>query len=378
MKALAIQHKKIHIVGTPRLKIEGTPVYLDVEALPDRDFYYLIGAQVNAADSVVQRSFWADDVDGEIKVWRDFLDMLADVENPVLIHYGSFETTFLKRMSKRYGEPREGSRAAKAVKSALNLASFLFAQVYFPTYSNTLKDIGAWLGCKWSSTILSGTQSIIWRTNWERSRDASIKQNLVTYNLKDCHALKVLTETLLRICSPEQRANLEGRSDPEVTRADNSTSRDALWRQFSSPIADFEVINKAAHWDYQRDRIYVRTDRLLKSVASTRAVRTKKATQRTNQINKDVNCRDLQACPVCGSKPDRVFRKRPRVLWDVRFSRFGLRRWVLSERFGIPEQFWPRSIYGRNLVALIVYETIELCVRQLTVGEGINRLFGLS
>ncbi len=48
-----------------------------------------------------------------------------------------------------------------------------------------------------------------------------------------------------------------------------------------------------------------------------------------------------------------------------------------NERFGIPEEFWPRSIYGRNLVALIVYETIELCVRQLTVGEGINRLFGL-
>jgi predicted RecB family nuclease len=80
LKALAIQHKKIHIVGTPRLKIEGTPVYLDVEALPDRDFYYLIGVQVNAGDSVVHRSFWADDVDGEIKVWRDFLDMLADVE----------------------------------------------------------------------------------------------------------------------------------------------------------------------------------------------------------------------------------------------------------------------------------------------------------
>jgi len=40
LKALAIREKKIHIVGTPELKIDGTPVYLDVEALPDRDFYY--------------------------------------------------------------------------------------------------------------------------------------------------------------------------------------------------------------------------------------------------------------------------------------------------------------------------------------------------
>lgn len=37
LKALAIREQKIHIVGRPELKIEGTPVYLDVEGLPDRD-----------------------------------------------------------------------------------------------------------------------------------------------------------------------------------------------------------------------------------------------------------------------------------------------------------------------------------------------------
>ena len=33
------------------------------------------------------------------------------------------------------------------------------------------------------------------------------------------------------------------------------------WRDFSSPISEFEFVNKAAHWDYQRDRIYVRTSK---------------------------------------------------------------------------------------------------------------------
>jgi predicted RecB family nuclease len=37
LKALAIRERKIHIVGSPQLKIEGTPVYLDVEGIPDRD-----------------------------------------------------------------------------------------------------------------------------------------------------------------------------------------------------------------------------------------------------------------------------------------------------------------------------------------------------
>ncbi|MCW5554037.1 MAG: hypothetical protein KIS67_18015 [Verrucomicrobiae bacterium] len=62
LKALAIREKKIHIVGRPELKIEGTPVYLDVEGLPDRDFYYLIGLRVGHGDSAVQHSLWADTV----------------------------------------------------------------------------------------------------------------------------------------------------------------------------------------------------------------------------------------------------------------------------------------------------------------------------
>ncbi|PYU36956.1 MAG: hypothetical protein DMG54_35310 [Acidobacteria bacterium] len=34
LKALAIREKKIHIVGSPEMKIEGTPVYVDVEGCP--------------------------------------------------------------------------------------------------------------------------------------------------------------------------------------------------------------------------------------------------------------------------------------------------------------------------------------------------------
>ncbi len=109
LKALAIRERKIHIVGSPELKIEGTPVYLDVEGLPDRDFYYLIGIRVKTAQGVVQHSLWADTANEEKQIWADFLDILSEIENPVLIHYGSFETIFLKRMCDRHGAPPEGS-----------------------------------------------------------------------------------------------------------------------------------------------------------------------------------------------------------------------------------------------------------------------------
>ena len=108
LKALAIREKKIHIVGSPAIKIEGTPVYLDVEGLPDLDFYYLIGMRIKNGESVVQHSLWADSQEEEKTIWNEFLGILSTIEDPVLIHYGSFETAFLKRMCERYGELIEG------------------------------------------------------------------------------------------------------------------------------------------------------------------------------------------------------------------------------------------------------------------------------
>ena len=81
MKALAIRENKIHLVGNPELKFEGTPVFLDVEGLPDRDFYYLIGVRLLGNDgSPVQHSLWADRLPDEAKIYATFLDLLKDTK----------------------------------------------------------------------------------------------------------------------------------------------------------------------------------------------------------------------------------------------------------------------------------------------------------
>ena len=132
LKALAIREKKIYVVGNPELKIDGTPICLDVEALPDQGFYYLIGARIRNNNSTIQHSLWADNINDEEVIWREFVNILLSVKNPILIHYGNFETVFLKNMTKRYGTPPEGSAAANAIRSAINLLSVIFGRVYFP------------------------------------------------------------------------------------------------------------------------------------------------------------------------------------------------------------------------------------------------------
>jgi hypothetical protein len=101
------------------------------------------------------------------------------------------------------------SPLAKIVKSAVNLLSFIFAQIYFPTYSNSLKEVVSSLGFMWSHTNLSGPNSIACRLEWERSADSSLKQHLLTYNAEDCNGIEILPGAPLWSCGTQSRLILE-------------------------------------------------------------------------------------------------------------------------------------------------------------------------
>ena len=199
LKALAIREKKIHIVGNPEIKIEGTPVSLDVEGLPDRDFYYLIGLRIRKGESIVQHSLWANSTEDEETIWRGFIYILRTIDNPILVHYGSFEKTFLKKMCERYGEPIEETNLKKSITESVNILTIIYAQIYFPGLSNGLKETAGFLGFNWTDPDCSGLLSIAWRHFWENMHERSIKEKLLRYNAQDCEALELLTETIRHI-----------------------------------------------------------------------------------------------------------------------------------------------------------------------------------
>ncbi len=49
------------------------------------------------------------------------------------------------------------------------MLSVIYPYVYFPAYSNGLKDIAGHLGFAWSEPDASGVQSIVWRRRWEQA-----------------------------------------------------------------------------------------------------------------------------------------------------------------------------------------------------------------
>src|SRR5882672_11770216 len=73
LKALAIRDDKIYVVEKPKVLQSGTLMFLDVEGVPDQDFYYLIGLLVIEGESTKEFSFWADNQSDEEKIWQEFL-----------------------------------------------------------------------------------------------------------------------------------------------------------------------------------------------------------------------------------------------------------------------------------------------------------------
>jgi predicted RecB family nuclease len=383
LRALAIRENKIHAVGISDPKLEGTPVFLDVEGLPDRDFYYLIGIRVQAAEGSVQHSFWADDAKEEKLIWNDFIGVLSEITNPHLVHYGSYETTFLKRMCERHGPPPAGSQAATAVDRATNLLSFIYAQIYFPTYSNGLKEITGYLGFRWLGSLTSGLETIVWRHRWEAFRDPTVKQTLFDYNRQDCEALELVANRLVHLHSA---APTEGKSSQREVVLTSNMKRESpyLFKRNEFVFPEMETINKAAYWDYQRERVYV------KSRHNPTRKRRRDATRRNALMpNTTIEYSQPSSCPTCKSKLVYRHGKRSRTIVDLRFMRHGIKRWItryIAQRYRClscrstfypPDRRWTTSKYGPDLVAYTIYQNIEMRLPQSRVALSVNKLFGL-
>ncbi len=358
-------------------------MYLDVEGLPDSDFYYLIGIRIPTSQGVIQHSLWADSVAEEERIWTDFLGVLSKVGSPVLMHYGSFETAFLKRMCERYGEPPEGSGPAKAFASAVNLVSVIFGQVYFPTFSNGLKEIAGHLGFRWSDSTASGVQTIARYHEWTTSREPSVKQTLCTYNADDCAALELVAIKLVEL---QQQAL----SDHEASQQDDFVDATRLKREHPHGFKrnkfvfpELDVINKAAYWDYQRERIYVKSNKSVK-----RALRQASKTQPALSPNTEIELARPRSCPKCNSTKVAHKNKASKTVLDIKLMRHGIKRWITRYKFHRyeclkcgatfqpPDRPWTRSKYGPGMIAYSIYQNIGLRLPQETVDRSISKVFG--
>jgi predicted RecB family nuclease len=382
LKALAIKKAQIHIIGSPSLSIEGTPIFMDVEGMPDRDFYYLVGLRHEAQGTPVEHSFWANRPEDERDMWRDCLSAIKQIDNPQIVHYGAYEARFLKRMRERYHPSAEDVEFLDhIVGRSVNLLTVIYGRIYFPTYSNGLKDIARMLGFEWTWSQGSGAAAVLLRRCWELTSDDDLRRRLITYNIEDCRAAAVVTQALTRICA---NGKAGGSGNLETVNVDSlEVGFQRTFGKFASALPEFEKINAAAYWDYQRARVFVRTNKTLQRSLKKTLARVMKVA-----VEKEVKVEDKPSfCPRCGKSQFWTYRGKSHVVFDLKFTRRGIKRWTIRYQYNMYRCSGCRtemtiysrdSKYGPSLRAYIIYLLIEMRLSHQKAVEHVATVFNVN
>jgi predicted RecB family nuclease len=368
LQALAIRTGRIYLQELPTLTRQKTELFLDIESVPDRDLYYLIGLLVSQEDVLSYHSFWANNADDEKTIWQALLAIVDQHPTAPIYHYGSYEPRTIAKLAKRYT-----TDAADLIKRLINVNKQIYGRLYFPVYSNQLKDVAGFVGATWTLEDASGLKSIVWRYRWDETLDNQYKDQLLKYNAEDCRALKLLVDELLKI---QFSANVMS----EVDFADQHKQRTT--EVAGEVISQFKEILKSAYFSYDSNKIHFHKDKDQEGKQSGSArgkigaqtlheklhairQKSKKAAQVTQEV----------VCPKCGCEPLRQTKSiSRRFIVDLVLTRSGIKK-TMTEYNGfrvycphcdklfspLETRKFPRGrVYGHGFVAWFVYQRVAL------------------
>lgn len=368
LQALAIREKRVYITEVPSLRRESVNVFLDIEGIPERQFDYLVGALICTPDSEIYYSFWADDNSEATTIFEGFLEILSSFETFHVFHYGAYEVNYIKRM--RETIVQQDGIIEKLLLNSTNLLSQIYGRIYFPVYSNSLKHIARLLGYSWADEAASGINSIVWRHEWEQTQNPVSKKRILTYNSDDCAALKMVTDFIFSIGTEknQETANTSSTSELPVSYMHDirPTFSRPDWRTVEFATADLDYVNRCSYFDYQREKIYVRTNKNIakQCIKNARHPKWIKATKRT-----EVAC---SICPYCGCSQIIKCRERirRRKCLDLKITEKYVKRVVnelssykyrcseCNKEF-FAEQYMKMFKYGHSLKSWAMYEYVE-------------------
>lgn len=318
LQALVMRIGKIYLHLKPEIIRSKTEIYLDIEGLfGNLNYYYLIGLIIFDDNQSHCYSFWADNsVDDEKEIWLQLVYILDKHTEGPIYHYGSYEAKAIVTLGKRY---KTDTRNIE--KRLVNVNSYIFGKIYFPLRSNSLKDIGKFIGASWSEPDASGLQSLVWRYYWDNLYIYEFKQKLVTYNLEDCHALKLLVDYLANINNNEA-ALLDIDCFVHAKKSRNNKVKNPVHQRL-------EEILKFAHADYDKNKISFSDD--MADNKTKKPIRTK-ILKKFRRITKVIiNNSVVSSCRDCGNNLLVESKKKDEIVKvDLVFTKNSIRKSVIK------------------------------------------------
>jgi hypothetical protein len=194
--------------------------------------------------------------------------------------------------------------------------------------------------------------------------------------MDDCKAAAIVANTLLRV-GDEGDSGLN-----KVNVASLEARFQRTFGKFDSAMPEFTKINQAAYWNYQRSKVYVRTDKTVRRTIAREREGSKGISIQREEFDRE----EPGECSRCGSTKFWSSLKGSRIVYDLRFMRKGAKRWVVRQHYTKSRcsqcraefTLLPRvSRYGPNLRAFIVYLIIELRISNQKAADHVSLLFDL-
>ena len=381
LQALSIRDKKIYVKEPPELIRRFPEIFLDIEGTPDKQYYYLIGILVSLVDSMSYHAFWSDDFNDEKKMWQQFVNMVSQFPTVPIYHYGSYESKALVKLTKRYN-----TECKELVERLVNVNHFIYGKIYFPVYSNSLKELGHFIGATWTSIEASGLQTLVWRFYWEKTHQSNYKKLLLTYNEEDCQALKRLTDELSKI---QQLGERLSKVEFVGKQKRHSTEMGKEIHKQLRTILDF------SYHDYDKKKIRFREVREKESQVSEQERRRTNAYKLHNKfintqhkVQKVIQIPPHNRCPKCKKKSLRAYEKTAkRLIVNLVMTRNGIKK-TITEFVGTytycirchcpcPPSFKynKNQLYGHGFKAWLVYHRVALRLPYESIVESVKEQF---
>ena len=213
----------------------------------------------------------------------------------------------------------------RILANAVNVLTAIHASVYFPTFSNGLKEIGRYLGCTWTDENASGLQSLVWRARWDHAREPVLEGQTAQLQRRGLSRLEegdgVRPGHWRNGPPPRRRRRRQHRQVPvspgQTRSAQRRAARSSADANFT--LEDFDHVNRCAYFDYQRDKVFLRNSKAIqKSFSSTQQ---DERMRRKLPISKEIEIRS-RTCPGCQSKEiTRLSNKtHSKLAYDLKFS----------------------------------------------------------
>jgi len=192
LQARAIVEDTEIVRKRPKLPETKTEIFFDVESENELNIDYLYGLLVKKGKKEEYKSFWADSVEGEKELWQNFCEFMKGQDDFTIYYYTSYELQSLKRLKKRYGMDEKLYK--NILDNSIDLYGVLIKNIILPVYSYSIKPVARYLGFNWDSKKASGSQSMVWYSEYLKKKDKKIKDVITQYNKDDCMATKVLKD----------------------------------------------------------------------------------------------------------------------------------------------------------------------------------------